>query len=199
MPAPITLEISNDDILAAIGAAGLDKFERDSATLYALWAEEGERVAVEAFRGEVSPDGKAWAPLSPSTLSRRSRTPRVGILRVTRNLIDSVVGQTTEDGAEIGSNLRVGGGRYNLLAIHQNGATIKRAASRRTIEFKVNMKTGQSRFARRGKGNFAQDVSVGAYEIIIPARPVLPLDSNGNILPSFANEIEAITADWLGL
>lgn len=54
------------------------------------------------------------------------------------------------------------------------------------------------------------DLAVGAYSQLaihqfgapragIPARPVLPMDAQGEPLPSFVDEIEEITLDWLGL
>ena len=154
--ANINITTSTTDIIAQLRAAGLAKLDDPAQlrTLYKLWANAGERVAVQAYRSETSPSGQAWEALKPATLRQSRNRNRRGILRDTTAMFDSTIGQVTDDGATVGSNLAVG--EYSLLAIHTFGAP---------------------------KRN-------------IPARPVLPMDDQGEPLPAFVDAIEEITLDW---
>lgn len=154
--ANLSIPVTQNEILAQLRAVGLAKLDDPSAlrTLYKLWANKGEAVAVRAFRSETAPYGGAWEDLAPATLRNSRNRNRRGKLRDTGALFDSTVGQVTDDGATVGSNLAVGS--YSLLAIHNFGAP------RRSI----------------------------------PARPVLPMNDQGEPLPEFIDEIEEITLDW---
>jgi len=55
-------------------------------------------------------------------------------------------------------------------AVHNYGGIISKKATTRQVEFKVNMRSGKSRFAKKGKGNFAQDINFGAHTITMPKR-----------------------------
>jgi phage gpG-like protein len=150
--ANLKANITNAEIAAALQASNqLAKLSRPE-TLYKIWANYLERLAVQAYKGETAPFGSRWAPLKPATLSRKTRET---ILRDSSNMYDSTVGQVLPDGAQVGSNQRVG--EYSLLAIHQFGAP------------------------RRG----------------IPARRVLPMDDEGEMLPQAQEELIALARDWL--
>lgn len=157
--ANLNIEVSQSEILAQLRAAGLAKLEDPAAlnTLYSLWAVRGERLARTAFRTETAPYGAPWADLQPATLKHSRNRNRRGILRDTTAMFDSTIGQVTDDGATVGSNLAVG--EYSQLAIHHFGGP------------------------RAG----------------IPARPVLPMEPDGEPMPQFIDEIEEITLDWLDL
>ena len=55
-------------------------------------------------------------------------------------------------------------------AIHNEGGTINKGASSRTMNFKVNMKTGRTKFSTAKRANFQQDVNIGAHSINMPKR-----------------------------
>jgi phage gpG-like protein len=75
-------------------------------------------------------------------------------------------------------------------AVHQFGATIDHPAHQRTLHFKVNSKTGQSKFASKRKSNFSQDVHIAEHTITIPARPFMPIKNDEIDLPDvWAREI----------
>lgn len=65
--------------------------------------------------------------------------------------------------------------RAKIGRVHQYGATIHHPEHSRTLYFRVNKKTGVSRFAKKKRSNLAQNVTVPAYDQVIPARPFLPI------------------------
>jgi phage gpG-like protein len=71
--------------------------------------------------------------------------------------------------------------------VHQFGAVIDIPEHRRTINFKVNAKTGKSRFSKLKKANFQQDVTIPAHSVTIPARPFMPI----------RNEVADLPTDWM--
>lgn len=54
--------------------------------------------------------------------------------------------------------------------IQNEGGIINKKASSRAMNFKVNLKTGKTRFATEKKANFQQNVNIGAHAIEIPPR-----------------------------
>jgi phage gpG-like protein len=80
-------------------------------------------------------------------------------------------------------------------AVHQFGATINHPAHQRTQHFKVNSKTGQSRFSSKRKANFSQDVHIGEHTTTIPARPFMPIKNNQIDLPNTWSR-EILTMIW---
>lgn len=190
--ADLTITATDAAITNALTAAlRLDRL-RNPVPLYKAWANYLERLVVQAYKTETAPFGAGWPALKPATLKRKRRST---ILRESGALYDSTVAQVLPDGVQVGSNMAVG--EYSLLAIHQYGATINRKASERNVNFRVNTRTGRSRFASASRANFQQRVSVGSYSINIPARRVLPTDSQGEALPQVAEELIALTDDYL--
>jgi len=190
--ADLSITISDIEINNALSAVlRLDRL-RNPQPLYKAWANYLERLVVQAYKTETAPFGAGWPALRPATLKRKKRST---ILRESGALYDSTVAQVLPDGVQVGSNLGVNG--YSLLAIHQFGASIKREASSRNLNFKVNQRTGRSRFAKASKANFQQRVNIGAYTINIPARRVLPMDAAGEVLPQMAEELLLLTDDYL--
>lgn len=53
--------------------------------------------------------------------------------------------------------------------VHNEGLTINKKASNRTINFKVG-RDGKSRFSTAKKANFQQDITIGAHSIKMPKR-----------------------------
>lgn len=145
------------------------------------------------FDRQEAPDGSPWQQLSPAYLAyKRRRRFRASILQKRGVLFKSVAYSASRNEAQVGTNLVYG-------RIHQFGGEIKRAASRRTLNFKVNKRTGRSRFARGSKANFQQDVNVGAYTISIPARPYLSLGDDPKFVEAAAATLEDhIQGAWNG-
>lgn len=140
----------------AIQNATVVKRLQNPQPLYKSWALYLERLATNAYAGEKAPFGGAWPALKPATVERKKRLGlRRKALQAAGNLYDSTVAQVVSDGAQIGSNQRVG--NYSLLAIHQYGAP------------------------RRN----------------IPARRVLPVDDDGNLLGEARTELMELTEDYL--
>jgi phage gpG-like protein len=68
--------------------------------------------------------------------------------------------------------------------VHQFGATINIPEQKRAINFKVNARTGKSRFSKLKKANFQQDVTIPAHSVTIPARPFMPIRDGVADLPT---------------
>jgi len=129
----------------------------------------------ENFRREGAPDGTAWTPLRPATIKARQRRGRsaLAILRETGILAGSIFHEVADDGVRIGSPVK-------YAAIHQFGGTIDMPARSGKI-YRTQNKDGSigRRFAKRkNKTTVATDVSVGAHQIRIPARPFLGISPN---------------------
>jgi len=123
------------------------------------------------FDRQESPDGNPWAPLKPRTVKAKNRQNKISkILQARGDLRRSIVYQSSNTSLVIGSN-------RDYAAIHQFGGEIALAARSRAVNFRVNKRTGQSRFARKERGNFQQDVNFRASRIIIPARPYLGVNA----------------------
>ena len=68
-------------------------------------------------------------------------------------------------------------GRYSVriqsnvpyAVIHNEGGIINKKESNRSINFKIS-RDGRSRFSKKKKANFQQDVTIGAHAIKIPKR-----------------------------
>lgn len=91
-------------------------------------------------------------------------------LRDTSRLMNSITHNTTSSGFEVGTDVEYG-------AIHHFGGEIKHEARQSSVYFRQNQKTGVvgNRFVRQTRSNFAQDVTIGAYTVKMPARAWLGL------------------------
>lgn len=91
-------------------------------------------------------------------------------LRKNSRLLDSITSNVLPNGFEAGTNVEYG-------AIHHFGGEIKHEARQSTVYFRQNQKTGVvgNRFVRQTRSNFAQDVTIGAYTVKMPARAWLGL------------------------
>lgn len=109
-------------------------------------------------------------------------------LRDTSRLMNSITNNTTSNGFEVGTDVEYG-------AIHHFGGEIKHEARQSTVYFRQNQKTGVvgNRFVRQTRSNFAQDVTVGAYTVKIPARAWLGLTSDDE--HDLLNIIEDVVLD----
>ncbi|WP_336955104.1 phage virion morphogenesis protein [Acinetobacter johnsonii] len=94
-------------------------------------------------------------------------------LRDNSRLLNSLTSNTIINGFEVGTDVEYG-------AIHHFGGEVKQEARQSTVYFRQNQKTGVvgNRFVRQTRSNFAQDVTVGAYTVKMPARAWLGLMSD---------------------
>lgn len=117
------------------------------------------------FDQAVAPDGTPWAPLSPRTLARKKGP---GILRESLMLQGSIRYQVEAYALMVGTDLE-------YAAIDQFGGKVKHEARQATVYFHHDKRTGAvgNRFVPKKRANFVQDVTIGAHEVEIPARPYL--------------------------
>ncbi|MFL1552496.1 phage virion morphogenesis protein [Pseudomonas sp. D47] len=140
----------------------------------------GESSSRQRFSDQVGPDGQSWKP--------SQRVARDGGKTLTKDghLGNSLTASADNSQAQWGSN-RI------YAAIHQFGGTIEIAARSQSIYFKQNASTGVvgNQFVKKGKSNFAQRVTMGAYQIDMPARPYLGLstDDEADILDLVSHRI----------
>lgn len=116
------------------------------------------------FRNSTAPSGLAWKGLNPFF---RSGQP----LRNTGRLYGSIQVRRDGDGVVVGTNLRTPGGDFSLGAIHQFGAIVR-------------PKPGPgATFRGRLLGPIkAAKGFVFLRQAVIPARPFMPMDPNGNVV-----------------
>lgn len=166
------IEITKDTASPALREA-TSALAGEAATL--MLSDIGEYL-VQATRDraqrEVSPDGTPWAALSPRYKKFKDRKrPGVPKLKFDFHMLgDQFTHQVAGDELLVGTNAKYG-------AIHQFGGDVNIPARTREVLFSINRKTGQSRFANRRRANFAQQVTIPAYKIRMPARPWLGLSA----------------------
>jgi phage virion morphogenesis protein len=148
-----------------------------------------------AFRSQKDPWGQAWKPLAASTLRGRRKGKGSGsdkILRDTGRLSNSITYRAERASVQVGTNVI-------YAAIHQFGGSIDVAARNATVYFRQNKRTGEegNRFVRKSKSNFAQDVTIGAHKITIPARPFLPVRAGGDLPADTRDDVLDILRRYL--
>lgn len=143
-----------------------------------------ERSTKDRFDKEEDPEGKPWAPLAKSTLQKKKTR---AILRESGILAASITTRGLRP-----NEVRVGTSIFYGI-YHQEGVKPFQMKGRSTtLRFKVG-KNGRSKFAKKEKANFEQDVTVGPFEHPgIPARPFLGINEKdvGVIRGIFADYIE---------
>ncbi|MGD1908171.1 MAG: phage virion morphogenesis protein [Leptolyngbyaceae cyanobacterium] len=185
--ANIKIELSSNEVQAALRTLpALRKLDRPQG-LYKIWATYLERLVVRSFQAQQQPlTNKGWAPLRPITRQLRNNKGK-GILRNTGALYDTISGRVLPDGASVGTNQMVG--IYSLGAIHQFGAVVPITLKSRAF-FRHKFRTTKN----QGWDNLRR---VKSEAVIIPARPFLPMDEDGSPLPQLTQELGVLTRDWL--
>lgn len=158
-------------------------------------------AAQRRFEREAGPGGIPWQPLAPSTIARNPRrAPPAKILRDSNRLYSSLTSDSDATSAVAGTNVIYAG-------IHQGGGEIKRAAGKRTANFRLatrgaargrnGVRYGSKlRFASaksRAQSLHQRSFDVPAYSIRMPARPFLGFDAadDAAILDIIGDEIDA--------
>ena len=132
-------------------------------------AQAMELATEKNFETEGARLGERWKPSQRALEGIRGRKVKGKTLQDTGRLAGSIVSDVGRDYAIVGTNVEYG-------PIHQFGGKTRQGAQSRLQAFRVDMKTGHSRFAKRKKANFEQWVSRPEYEIELPARPFLRLN-----------------------
>lgn len=135
---------------------------------------------------KVSPDGTAWAALSPRYAAwKEKKRPGVPILRFDNHMIgDQLANQVEGDTLLVGTNAPYG-------AIHQFGGDIQ--IPERPTQVYFHHKGGEvsPHFVTKRKATFMQDATIPEHVVSIPARPWLGLDKED------VAEIAQLVADHL--
>jgi phage virion morphogenesis protein len=150
----------------------------------------GEYLLLETddrFRSQTAPDGAQWKPISRSWRQYKVKHGHITkILQMRGRLRKSIVYKASADQVSVGTNVV-------YANIHQFGGDITHYARSQTANFRIDKKTGQSRFAKKKKANFSQNVTIGAHTTSITARPFLGVnDENeraiGRIVADYIND-----------
>lgn len=169
--ATFEVESNNDEVQGLV-----NQLEKKLGDLTPALQDIGEYLQIahaQRFKDQVSPDGNAWEPLSPS-YQRRKKKNRNRILFADGNLANSLRYQIGNNELKFGTNLP-------YAAIHQFGGEINIAARSQKMYFKQNKDgTVGNRFTKKDKSNFEQWGTRGAHKIKIPARPFLGTSSADN-------------------
>ncbi|HTF98671.1 MAG TPA: phage virion morphogenesis protein [Cellvibrio sp.] len=187
------LQITNNDIQEFLG--GLINRLTDSRPLFAGVAQEfatqtelifqNEGPGYSATNANIKGRGTAaggWPQLAPRTIKQRGSAHP--ILQITGALARSFITDFGADFAALGTN-------SPYAPIHFFGGQINMPARSQKAYFKRNEKTGDvgNLFVKKKKSNFEQWVTIPAYTINIPARPMMPVDKNGELIPRAAEAL----------
>jgi phage gpG-like protein len=148
------------------------------------------------FNTSTGPDGVGWKPKKKAD-GRKTLVGETGDLR--RQIVSMVAGPTL-------TILANAPGGYS--AIHQFGGPIKRKAGQTTVRHRTNANGELLRSAiMNGKGLIfakashkravARTFDVAAYLINMPARPYLPVRSDGSLYPNERDLIVAQLQAWI--
>lgn len=166
---PVKIDLSNKDLRKA-----LDAFAEHAKDLAPAWRNFGEykirKIRLQFVR-QVDPYGRPWEKLASSTRKAKKDSNKIlKILQAEGDFRKSIIYQVRGKTFELGSTED-----SPKAEVHNFGAEISVPAHERILNFKVNKRTGQSKFAKKSKANFQQTVKVKAYEVEIPARPWLAI------------------------
>ncbi len=136
----------------------------------------------QRFATSTGPDGQRWKPNAKSTIDayiasggRGVKTPLIGRSGDLRRQfhVSADTHSVTIDNSMV------------YAAIQQFGGTIESRARSQLSYFKRNADGSVgNRFVRKESSDFAQWHTRGAHQITIPARPFLPVLSNGSLYPT---------------
>jgi len=138
-----------------------------------VWADIGQIILESIqrnFREHRAPDGTPWQPVSAAYArwkSSKGKSP--GNILNLKGLLQKLIHTTVaSDSVTIGTNVV-------YAAIHQFGGEIKKKERKSTVYFHRNERTGEvgRKFVKRGKSNYAEDVTIGEHSITMPPRPYL--------------------------
>lgn len=150
--------------------------------LYASWGAHVERIAVLSFKRQQDPTGQPWKELNPRYRQYKENYAKNASARRRRA---KKLGQTTNDRR----GNPVSGGR---LKLRWSGALYSSIYSRPTdsgVEVGTSIRVGQ--WSLGGIHQF------GRKDGSISARPFLPIESNGALLPAVERDLTQMAIDYL--
>lgn len=119
----------------------------------------------------------AWLP-SLAAQERNGMT-----LSASGHLRRSITTQYDSHSAQIGTNVDYG-------RIHQLGGEIKHAARETTLHFRQHKDgTVGKQFVKKHNSNFTQTATIGEHSQEMPARPYLPVTSDGELQPGVEQKL----------
>jgi phage virion morphogenesis protein len=162
----VTLNVQLDDTAARDALAGLGAALTDLTPLMDRIGSMLQLSTDQRFETETGPDGQRWKP------SRRAQREGGKTLTLSARLRQSITHRASAEAVEIGTNVV-------YAAIHQFGGTIDMPARTQTIYRHYDERNDElsTRFVKRRKSNFAQDVEVKAHKVKMPARPYLGISA----------------------
>ena len=173
----IDVVITGPDTLARIDSA-MD----NTAPLLARIGEYLQDATRDRFKSQSGPDGSAWQPLQPR-YQRRKKQNKDKILTLRGHLRGQIHWQPDGDDAVlVGTNSKYGG-------IHQKGGTIQKPARQSTVHFGAGK--AKHLFVKKKKAKRSLQVSIGAHQVNMPARPFLGVNAGDQ------REIRLRVTDWL--
>lgn len=158
------------------------KLEQSRRELFILLPNQAQNYFTSSFKKQGF-DGKAWKEVQRRELGTKAyEYPKTkGLQRRTSPILVGagyrVRGGTLRRAvSSMARTVTSNGDTFKMIIdlpyaeIQNNGGVINKGASDRIIQFKVDKKTGKSRFSTKKKSNFEQDVHIGAHSITIPQR-----------------------------
>lgn len=182
----IELDLAHDQASTTLRRAAEALDTQGRALLLSDIGEYLLRSTRDRAAAQVSPEGTRWAALSPRYARRKERKrPGTPILKFDNHMLgDQLSKQIESDTLYVGTNAPYG-------AIMHFGGKIHIAARSQQAYFHHSMGEVSPQFVEKRKANFAQWVTLPAYDIRVPARPWLGISDQD------ANEIAQITQDHL--
>lgn len=154
----------------------------DTAPLLAQIGEYLQDSTKDRFKVQAGPDGTPWAPLQPR-YQRRKKKNKDKILTLQGYLRGYIHWQPDgTDAVQVGTNQKYG-------AVHQHGATMDMPARQATVHFGAGK--AKHLFVKKARAASSRQVSIGAHQVNIPARPYLGVSAADQ------TEIRTIVLDWL--
>lgn len=169
--------ITGPDVLAR-----MDQALGNTAPLLARIGEYLQDATRDRFKSQAGPDGSAWQPLQPR-YQRRKKQNKDKILTLRGYLRGQIHWQPDgDDAVRVGTNAKYG-------AIHQFGGTIQQPARQATVHFGAGK--AKHLFVKRKKAKRSLQVSIGAHQVNMPARPYLGVNEGDQ------EQIRLRVIDWL--
>ena len=171
------IEIPGEGAALAALAAIVDRLDHP----YPMYDDIGASLVTSTqrrFEEGRGPDGSPWPK------SVRAKMTGGKTLIESARLMNSQTHNASDAGVEVGTNVV-------YAAIHQLGGVIDQAARQHTIYRRYDERTDElsDLFVKKSKANYAEDVTIPARKINMPARPFLGIDENDE------REILRIAAD----
>lgn len=132
--------------------------------------ESRTKERIDTFKAD--PSGQPWKDWEPATArqaARQGQSQAENLLLRTGRMFRELTHTATDDAALVGFGVP-----YAIS--HELGADIRMGARSQRATFRVDMKSGRSRFAKRKNANFEQWIAIPEHTVHIPPRRMLTKD-----------------------